>query len=86
MEEEWSRFKVAVLDVGEEVCRERRVIEGIRRKGSKWWREEIWKVVERKKECLLGWRTERKEKDLEEYRRMKPVVKRRVREAEGRAN
>ena len=34
-----------------------------------------------KKECFLKWRRTRSEEDLDEYKRMKMVVKRMVREA-----
>ena len=44
----------------------RRIREGMRRKGSECWNEEIRRVVERKKKCFLVWRRKRSE----EYRRM----------------
>ena len=56
--------------------------EGKRRKGSEWWSEEIRRVFGRKKECFLIWRRTRNEEDLDEYRRMKSVIKRMVREEE----
>ena len=49
MEEEWSRFREAVLEVRERVCGTRRIREGMRKKGCEWWSEEIRKAVERKK-------------------------------------
>ena len=48
----------------------------MRRKGIEWWSKEIGIVIERKKECFLVWRGKRSEKDLEEYRKMKRMVKR----------
>ena len=53
--------------------------EGMRRKGSEWWSEEIRRVVERNKECFLVWRRKRREENLEDYRRIKRVGKRRRR-------
>ena len=86
MEEEWRRLKETVMEVEEEVCGLRKIREGKRRKGSEWWSEEIRKVVGRKKECFLKWRRTRWEEGLDEYKRMKMVVKRMVREAEKRVN
>ena len=86
MEEKWRRFKETILEVGVEVCGTRKIREGKRRKGSKWWREEIRRVVGRKVECFLIWRRTRSEEDFDEYRRMKRVVKRMVREAKKRVN
>ena len=42
-------------------------------------------IVERNKECFLIWKRRRRD-DLKEYRRMKRVIKRMVREAKKRAN
>ena len=78
MEEEWRRFKETIMEVGEEVCGTRKIREGKRRKGS----EEIRRVVGRKKECFLKWRRSRSEEDLDEYKRMKRMV----REAKKRVN
>ena len=39
------------------MCGTRKIWEGKRRKGSKWWSDEIKRVVGRKKECFLIWRT-----------------------------
>ena len=50
------------------------------------WSEEIRRTVGRKKECLLKWKRTRNEEDLDEYKRMKMVVKRMVREAKKRVN
>ena len=74
------------MEVGEEVCGTRKIREGKRRKGSEWWNEEIRRVVRREKECFLKWRRTRSEIDLDEYGRMKMVVKRMVREANKRVN
>ena len=49
-------------------------------KGSEWGNKEIRRVVGRKKVCFLIWRRTRREEDLNEYRRMKRVFKRMVRE------
>ena len=86
VEEEWRRFKETILEVGEEVCGRRKIREGKRRKGSERWNEEIRRVVGRKKECFLIWKRTRSEEDLHEYKRMKIVVKRMVREAKKRVN
>ena len=86
VEEEWRRFKETILEVGEEVCGTRKIREGKRRKGSEWWSEEIRRVVERKKEGFLIWSRTRSEEDLDEYRRMKRLVKRMIREAKKRVN
>ena len=40
----------------------------------------------RKKECFLKWRRSRIEEDLDEYKRMKRLVKRIVREVKKRVN
>ena len=74
------------METGEEVCGTRKIREGKRRKGSEWWSEEIRRVVGRKKECFLIWRRTRSEEDLDEYRKMKKVVKMMVREAKRRVN
>ena len=63
----------------------RKIREGKRRKGSEWWSEEIRRVVGRKKNCFLIWNTW-SEEDLDEYRRMKRVVKRMGREVKKRVN
>ena len=76
MEEEWRSFKETILKVGEEVCETMIIREGKKRKGSEWWSEIISRVVGRKKECFLIWRRKRSEEDLDEYGRMKRVVKR----------
>ena len=68
------------------MCGTRKIREGERRKESEWWSEEIRKVIGRKKECFLIWRRRRGEEDLDEYRRVKRVVKRMVREARKRVN
>ena len=81
VEEEWRRFKETILEVGEEVCGTRKI-----REGSEWWSEEIRKVVKRKKDCFLIGRMTRSEEDLDEYKGMKRVVKRMVREAKKRVN
>ena len=47
METEWRRFKKTILEVEEDVCVGRSIREGRKRKGSKWWSEEIRRVVER---------------------------------------
>ena len=86
IEEEWRKFKETVLEVREDVCGTRKIRERKRRIGSEWWSEEIRRVVGRKKECFLIWRRTRNEEDLDEYRRMKIVVKRMVREAKKRVN
>ena len=57
------------------MCGTRRSSKGRRRKGSEWWSEEIRRVVGRKKECFLIGRRAKSEEDLEEYVRMKKVVK-----------
>ena len=36
VEEEWRRFKETILEVGEEVCRTRKIREGKRRKEREW--------------------------------------------------
>ena len=41
MKKEWRRFKEKTLEVGEEVCGTKNIREEKRRKGSKWWSEEI---------------------------------------------
>ena len=74
------------MEMGEEVCGTTKIGEGKRRKGSEWWSEEIRRIVGRKKECFLIWRRTRSEEDLDEYKRMKMVVKRMVREAKKRVN
>ena len=66
--------------------KENKIREEKRRKGSEWWSEEIMGLVGRRKECLLIWRRTRSEKDVDEYRRMKRVFKRMVREAKKRVN
>ena len=83
---EWRRFKKTILGVGEEVCGTKEIREGNRRNGSEWWSEELRRVVGRKKEYFLIWRRTKSEEDLNEYRRMKRVVKRMVREAKKRVN
>ena len=85
VEEEWRRFKETILEVGEEGFGTKRIKQGMRRKGSAWRSEEIRRIV-RKKECFSIWRRSRSEEDLEEYRKMKRVVKRMVREARKRVN
>ena len=62
------------------MCGTRKIREGKRRKGNKWWSEEIKRVVRREKKCFLIRRRTRSEEDLDENRRMKRVVKRMVRE------
>ena len=42
----WSRFRGVILEVEKEVCRTRRIREGMRRKGSEWGSEDIRRVVE----------------------------------------
>ena len=86
LEEEWRRFKETILETGEEVCGTRKIREAKRRKGNEWWTEEIKRVVGRKKDCFLIWRRTRSEEDLDEYRKMKKVVKMMVREAKRRVN
>ena len=66
------------MEVGEEVCGTKEIKEGKRRRGS----EEIRRVFGRKKECYLIGRRTRSEEDLDEYRRMKRMV----REAKKRVN
>ena len=75
-----------ILKLGEEVRGIRRIREGRRRKESEWWSEEIRRVVGRKKEFFCIWRRTRSEEALEEYRRMKKVVKKMIREARKRVN
>ena len=70
----------------EEVCGTRKIREGKRRKGSERWSEEIRRVVGRKNECFLISRKTRSEGDLDEYRKMKSMVKSMVREAKKRVN
>ena len=82
MEEEWRRFREKILEVGEEVCGTRIIMEGMK---SEWWRKEIRRVVERK-ECFLILRRTRSEEDLEKYERIKRVVKRMIRESRKRVN
>ena len=79
--EELSRFTYARLQERNKMCETMRIREGVRRKGSEWWNEEIWRVVGRKKEYFLIWRRIRSEEDMEEYKRMKRMVIRMVREA-----
>ena len=76
---EWKRNGEGlrrILEMGLEVCGTKKIKEGKRRKGSEWWSEEIRRVVGREKECFLIWRRKRSGEDLDEYRRMKMVVKR----------
>ena len=54
LEEEWSGFKEVILEVGEEVCRTRRIREGMRTKGSECWSEEIRRVVETRNASWCG--------------------------------
>ena len=68
------------------MCGKRKIRERKRRKGSELWSEEIRRIVGRKRECFLIWRRTMSEEDLNEYRRMKRVVKRTVREAKKRLN
>ena len=75
LEEECRRFKETILEVREEVCGTRKIREGKRRKGSKWWSQEIRRVVGRKKERFLIWRRTRSEQDFDEYRRTKGWLK-----------
>ena len=58
------------------MCGTRKIREGKRRKRSELLSEEIRRIVGRKKECFLIWRSTRSEEDLDEYKRMKRVVKR----------
>ena len=58
----------------------------MRRKASRWWSEEIRRVLERKKACFVVWKRTRREEDLEEHRRVKRVVKRMVRETRKKVN
>ena len=60
------------------MCGTRKIREGKRKKVSEWWRGKIRRVVGRKKECFSIWRRTRSEEDLDEYKRMKRVVKRMV--------
>ena len=76
VEKEWRMFREAILEVGEEVWRARRIKEGIRRKGGEWRSEETRKIVERKNECFLVWRRMKRKEALKEYKRMKGMVKR----------
>ena len=68
------------------MCETKKIREGKRRKESEWWSEEIRRVVGRKKEGFLKWRRTRSEEDLDEYKRMKRMVKRIVREAKKSVN
>ena len=36
VEEEWSRFKETIMEVGEEVCGTRKIREGKKAKASEW--------------------------------------------------
>ena len=74
------------MEEEEEVCDTRKIREGKRRKGSERWSEKIRRVVGRKKECFLISRKTRSEGDLDEYRKMKRMVKNMVREAKKRVN
>ena len=71
VEEEWRRFKETIMEVGEDVCGTRKIREGKRRKGS----EEIRRAVGRKRECFLIWRRSRSEEGLDEYKRMKRMLR-----------
>ena len=51
----------------------------MRRKGSACWSNECRSVVERKK-CFLIWRRTKSGENLEEFRRIKKVAKRMMRE------
>ena len=59
------------MEVGEDVCGTRKIREGKRRKGS----EEIRRAVGRKRECFLIWRRSRSEEGLDEYKRMKRMLR-----------
>ena len=68
------------------MCETRKIREGKRRKGSAWWSEGIRRVVGRKKDCFLIWKRTRSEEDLDEYGRMKRVIKRMLREVKKGVN
>ena len=47
MEDGWSIFRVEIWEVEEEMCGATRIREGMRRKGSGWWVEQIKRIFER---------------------------------------
>ena len=49
MEGEWSRFGEAILEVTEELCGTKKIIDGMRRKESEWWSKKIKKLFKSKK-------------------------------------
>ena len=53
VKEVWSRFKEAILEVGEEVSHTKRIREEMRRKGSEWRSEEIRRSTKRREEYFL---------------------------------
>ena len=85
VEEEWQRFKSAVLECTERVCGMRRVGGGVR-KGGEWWCEEVGVAVKGKKQAFEMWLQRKDEASYEAYKEKRRLVKRAVRNAKVRAD
>ena len=83
--EECEMFEKAVLRCAKEVCGERKIGGGRRKRGSEWWNEEVKQLIREKKELYGQFLQRRGEEEWERFRRKRQEVKRKVREAKRRA-
>src|SRR6201990_1979414 len=83
VEEEWNKLKIALMEVARSVCGVKKIGNG-RRKGSKWWNEDLENMVKRKKDAFNRYLGTREALDWEEYRDRCREVKREVKRAKRR--
>ena len=79
------KFSDIVMECTNDVCGMRRV-SGQRRKGSKWWNEEVSRAVAKKKRAFEEWLQRRDRLTYDRYRIQRVVVKRAVKVAKRMAD
>ena len=85
VEEEWQKFKSAVLECAEKVCGMRRVGNGVRR-GGEWWCEEVRMAVKEKRQAFEVWLQRKDGASYEMYKEKRRLARREVRNAKVRAD
>ena len=85
VEEEWGKFRTAVVGNAEKVCGMRRVGGGVKR-GSEWWCQEVKEAIERKKKAFDVWLQRKTRTAYEHYKECRAQAKREVKLAKMRAD
>ncbi|XP_071512677.1 uncharacterized protein [Panulirus ornatus] len=84
--EEWDVFRESVMDCAKDACGMRRVGDGLIRKGSEWWDEEVRVLVKEKREAFGRFLQGKNAIEWEMYKRKRQEVKRKVQEVKKSAN